>query len=62
MHAYGSHNSFQIDRLHPPTGRVSVEAVVRFLIEDLDVVPRRDDWGAILDRHEEAFRRSRTWA
>jgi hypothetical protein len=51
-----------LHKLHLPTGRVSIEAVVRFLIEDLDVVPRRRDWSAVLDRHEEAFRRSRTWA
>jgi hypothetical protein len=62
LHAYGTHPSLTLHRLHLPTGRVSIEAVVRFLIEDLQVVPRRDDWSAILDRHEEQFRRLRSWA
>jgi hypothetical protein len=50
-----------LHKLHLPTGRVSLEAVVRFLIDDLDVVPRRADWRAILARHEEASGRARTW-
>ena len=62
LHAYGVHPSLTLHRLHLPTGRVSIEAVVRFLIEDLDVIPRRQDWNSILDRHEQAFRGSRTWA
>ena len=62
VHAYGARDTLTLHKLHLPTGRVSIEAVVRFLIEDLDVVPRRDDWSAILDRHEQAFRASRTWA
>jgi hypothetical protein len=62
VHAYGARDNLTLHKLHLPTGRVSIEAVVRFLIEDLDVVSRRDDWRIILDRHEEAFRRSRTWA
>jgi len=62
IHAYGAHETLTLHKLHLPTGRVSIEAVVRFLIEDLDVVPLRDDWRAILDRHEERFRQVRTWA
>ncbi len=62
VHAYGVRDNLTLHKLHLPTGRVSIEAVVRFLIEDLDVIPRRDDWRTILDRHEEAFRQSRTWA
>jgi hypothetical protein len=62
LHAYGSRETLTLHRLHLPTGRVSIEAVVRFLIEDFDVIPRRDDWSAIRDRHERAFRASRTRA
>ena len=62
VHAHGTRDNLTLHRLHLPTGRVSIEAVVRFLIEDLEVVPRRDDWNDILSRHEAAFRRSRTWA
>jgi hypothetical protein len=62
LHANGSHPAFSLERLHPPTGRVSIEAVVRFLIEDLDVVPRKEDWRIILDNHERQFWEMRTWA
>lgn len=62
IHAYGTRGTLALHKLHLPTGRVSLEVVVRFLIMDLDVIPRRNDWSAILDRHEERFRQMRTWA
>ena len=62
LHAYGARDALTLHKLHLPTDRVSLEAVVRFLIEDLGVVPRRDDWDAILKRHEAAFKLSRNWA
>lgn len=62
IHAYGTHVSLELHKLHPPTGRISIESVVRFLIEDLGVVPRRADWPAILDRNERLFRERRTWS
>lgn len=46
---------------HIPSGRVSFEEVVRFLIEDLRVRPQRDDWSAVLDRVESRFKKFRTW-
>jgi hypothetical protein len=62
LHAYGTRDTLTLHRLHLPTGRVSLEAVFRFAIVDLDVVPRRADWSALLDRHEDRFRRTRSWA
>jgi hypothetical protein len=62
IHAYGTRDTLTLHKLHLPTGRVSIEAIVRFLIEDLAVVPRREDWRAILDRHEDVFHQTRTWA
>jgi hypothetical protein len=62
LHAYGTRDTLTLHKLHLPTGRVSIEAIVRFLIEDLDVVPGREDWRAVLDRHEDVFRQTRTWA
>jgi hypothetical protein len=62
LHAYGDRSALTLHRLHLPTGRVSIEAVVRFLIADLDVVPRRAGWSALLDRHEHRFRQTRTRA
>jgi hypothetical protein len=51
LHAYGVNESVELHKLHPPTGTIKAASVVRFLIEDLDVLPRRPDWQAILDRH-----------
>ena len=51
LHAYGANDAVELHRLHPPTGPIAAGSIVRFLIEDLDVVPRRQDWQAILDRH-----------
>ena len=62
LHAYGARDTLTLHKLHLPTGRVSLEAVVRFLIEDLDVAPRRTDWRAVLRRHEERFRQTLTRA
>jgi hypothetical protein len=62
IHAYGTHESEELHKLHPPTGRVSIESVVRFLIEDLGVIPRRASWRAILERNEHLFRERRTWS
>ena len=51
LHAYGQHPSVELHKLHLPTGPLSIAAVVRFLIEDLDVLPRRANWDQILGRH-----------
>ena len=51
LHAYGTNESVELHKLHPPTGTVTASSIVRFLIEDLDVLPRRPDWQAMLDRH-----------
>jgi hypothetical protein len=40
----------ELHKLHPPTGYVTLSSVVRFLIEDLGVLPRRPNWQAVLDR------------
>ena len=51
LHAYGAHDSVDLHKLHPPTGHVTLSSVVRFLIEDFGVLPRRADWPAVLERH-----------
>lgn len=43
------------NKLHIPTGDVSLQAVVRFLIEEAGVEPRRADWSEILDRGQAQF-------
>jgi hypothetical protein len=61
VHAYGDRGSMTMDRLHIPTGRVSIESVIRFLIEDLGVVTRRPDWDRVLTQSEILFLEWRTW-
>jgi hypothetical protein len=51
LHAYGAHDSVDMHKLHPPTGHVTLSSVVRFLIEDLGVLPRQPSWPAVLERH-----------
>jgi hypothetical protein len=47
--------------LHLLTGRVSLEAAVRVLINEFDVRPLRGDWASVLDATEAAFEQWRTW-
>ena len=49
-------------KAHVPTDRMSIEAGVSFLITDLGVKPRRDDWQEVIERNREVFERYRTWA
>ncbi|MBA3413943.1 MAG: hypothetical protein H0U10_01795 [Chloroflexia bacterium] len=48
-------------KAHIPTGRVSLEAVVRLLIDELAVQPIRQDWERVLSRTERAFIERRSW-
>ena len=48
-------------RLHLPTDRLALELVLRFLIEELGVQPRRDDWSHQLREGEDYFRLHRSW-
>lgn len=62
LHVYGQTTLPTLPDRHPPTGRVSLEAVIRFVIDELGVEPRRPDWRAILDETEAVFKRDRSWA
>ncbi|HET8522635.1 MAG TPA: hypothetical protein VFL82_05330 [Thermomicrobiales bacterium] len=46
---------------HIPTGHVSIEAVVRFLIKELHVRPLRADWESVITDNEAHFDAIRTW-
>lgn len=48
-------------KAHVPTGRVSLEAVVAFLIRELGVRPLRPDWDDVLAANQAAFDAKRTW-
>ena len=62
VHAYGDREQLTLHKLHLVTGHVSLEALVHFLVDDLNVVPLRDDWREIVERGEEAFHQTHTWA
>ncbi|MGH8909951.1 MAG: hypothetical protein ACRD0K_26510 [Egibacteraceae bacterium] len=47
---------------HVPSGRVSLEGVLRLLLAEREVRPRRSDWETVLDEAEARFTRWRTWA
>lgn len=47
---------------HLPTGRVSIESILRLVLAELDVRPQRDDWAGVLDQTEGPFEEYRTWA
>ncbi len=47
--------------LHLLTGRVGLESVIRVLLTEFGVRPRRDDWQDVLDATEALFERWRTW-
>jgi hypothetical protein len=47
-----SRDAVSLSRVHIPTGILSFAAVVRMLIEEFGVEPRRSDWQAILDAEQ----------
>lgn len=49
-------------KAHLPTGRVSVESVLRMLLLDLGVPPQRGDWAEVLDTAEAPFLAHRRWS
>jgi hypothetical protein len=50
-----------LKKVHLPTGRVSCEAFVRLLIEELDVGWLRADWDALIRQSEARFAARGTW-
>ncbi len=51
-----------LDRHHIPSGRVTFESVVRFLIEDVGVGPARSDWATVLVQEEQSHLDFRSWS
>lgn len=49
-------------KTHIPSGRVPIEDVVHFLIEELRIVsPRRYDWNEVVSKARENFMRNKSW-
>jgi hypothetical protein len=59
LHVRGEDENWH--KLHMPTGRIALEDVVRFAVEELAVEPRRGDWSEVLDSTQEGFEAWRTW-
>ncbi len=49
-------------KTHVPTGRVSLESVIRLLITEFGVIPLRTDWSELLAECEARFQQFRTWS
>lgn len=45
----------ELTRAHLPTGGVTLAAFLHMVIRDFGVEPRRNDWHAVLTRHDTAF-------
>jgi hypothetical protein len=52
----GVRGDFSPHKFHIPTGWVTIEEVIRFLITDLGVPPLIENWDEELRRSEEQFR------
>jgi hypothetical protein len=48
-------------KMHVPSGRVSIESVLRMLVAELGVPARREDWAAVVDEAEGPFIKYRRW-
>ena len=66
-HAHLGHTQLAADavlsyKAHHPTGRISLESVIRTLITEYGVTAMRDDWEAMLVMREGDFQMYRTWS
>jgi len=66
IHAYAKDDkrflSLELQRKHIPSGRVALEDVIRWLISELNVKPRRKDWDEVLTKAKARFLEIRSWA
>lgn len=51
----------KLKKFHLPTGRVSLEQVLRLLIRDFKVKPKKANWEAILNETQDLFETYRSW-
>lgn len=56
LHIPCQYQGLDFGRLHTPTGWITVEEVIRFLIQELGVTPLSGNWDEILRESEERFR------
>lgn len=58
-HLHVEHPAFKM--AHFPTGRISLEDIVRLLVSDFGVRPLKSDWNEILSETHRKFSAYRTW-
>jgi hypothetical protein len=61
VNADGAESLPTLRKLHLPTERVAFEQIVRFLLQDVCVKPRSNDWSQRLEEAEYFFRTYRSW-
>lgn len=66
-HAHIGHTQLAPDavlsyKAHHPTGRISLESVIRTCIAEYGVTPMNEDWEKILAAREGDFEAHRTWS
>jgi hypothetical protein len=57
---FGTTRQQRLDRIHIPTGRISLESVMRLLIAEFGIKPVFPNWSERLNRTEAVFRSTRT--
>jgi hypothetical protein len=63
LHLYAASNiATLLAKVHLPTGRITLEQFLRFLIVELDVKPIRNDWERVLAGTERRHLQYRTWS
>ena len=58
------HTMYQGRKRHFPTGRISMEQVIKLVIYEYGVrtmKDRREDWESVLDENQKKFEKWRTW-
>jgi hypothetical protein len=61
VQGYGGPLADFMRKAHLPSGRVSVEEIIRCAIEEFGAEPLRTDWEAVLAESQTAFEKFRTW-
>ena len=66
IHAYAKEDPrfkpLNLHKRHIPSGRVALEDVIRWLIDELKVVPDRADWDDVLINAREIFKSNQSWS
>ena len=60
-HARLHHDGVFSRKAHMPTGRISLESVIRLCIREYGIQPLRDDWEQVLANSEDLFTMWRSW-